>query len=405
MSAPCLQSTQTALGSNLGKCQSRSLWFDRFADPEAKEEAKAQFFEKHSQLRQPNALLVSTRRAFLQQVAPDSSTFQARLESRLMVNMAGGVMENANLCLDRFSGLPYIPGSAVKGCARRMALQQLHDAVEEHPNASSEHAKSLTDIALVFGWGDTDWTPKSDFSWAVHANTEILIAAARLLADQLGVFLSERHATCPWKALPNFGGSVAFHAAWPTTTQNGTQLGELELDVLTSHHPEYYKGNRAVALDDENPIPVVFPAVKPGHVFTFAVAPLREVPSERVSLACQYLKDGLQIFGVGAKTNAGYGWFSILESQNRNAKGDETASVSDALSQGDYSDKTFDNAVINRLAKPQEAALLQREIEKLKQPQNAVWLERLKTHLTSPTCKDVHKRLKKKDWFPSEWLG
>ena len=42
--------------------------------------------------------------------------------SRLMVDLAGGVMENANLNLDRY-GLPRIPGSAIKGLARRMALQ------------------------------------------------------------------------------------------------------------------------------------------------------------------------------------------------------------------------------------------------------------------------------------------
>jgi CRISPR/Cas system CMR subunit Cmr6 (Cas7 group RAMP superfamily) len=46
-----------------------------------------------------------------------------------MVNMAGGVMENAGLCLDRF-GLPYIPGSAVKGCARRTALAALREWCE-----------------------------------------------------------------------------------------------------------------------------------------------------------------------------------------------------------------------------------------------------------------------------------
>ena len=53
----------------------------------------------------------------------------ARLQSRLMVNMAGGVFENGGICLDHTSGVPFIPGSAVKGCARRMAIQELLELV------------------------------------------------------------------------------------------------------------------------------------------------------------------------------------------------------------------------------------------------------------------------------------
>ena len=88
-----------------------------------------------------------------------------------MVNMAGGIMENAGLCLDRF-GLPYIPGSAVKGCARRMAIRCLGDA-REAGTVSPELAKRLLQIALAFGWGEEDWCAKkkdgycvSDFAYA-----------------------------------------------------------------------------------------------------------------------------------------------------------------------------------------------------------------------------------------------
>lgn len=47
--------------------------------------------------------------------------FQARLAARLIVNHAVGVIENAGLAIDRFHGLPYIPGSALKGLARDAA--------------------------------------------------------------------------------------------------------------------------------------------------------------------------------------------------------------------------------------------------------------------------------------------
>lgn len=415
MPAPCLESTRAALGANFERCESRSLWFDRFADPQASDVGKQQYFNDGMR-RSIESGLGKSRSAYLNRVSSPSSRFQARLESRMMVNMAGGVMENANLCLDRFSGLPYIPGSAVKGCARRMALQQLRDSVEAKPDAHNDHASKLADIALIFGWGDGDWqvgkdkkgNPASDFFWATMEQNEILVSGIRLLAQGLNVSIPEAQQNHPWKSFPSFGGSVTFHAAWPSGAPQGSRFGALELDVLTSHHHEYYQGKRQTATDDENPIPIVFPAVKAGHVFTFALTPLRGAPEKRVELACSYLKEGLSIFGIGAKTNAGYGWFTILD--GRSASVDLEPGVASAVPvpSGDYSDKTFDNLVITRLNKPQEYNLLQGdkgEVAKLKKPENSEWLEKLKSHLASPDGKDARKRLKGKTWFPQEWLG
>ena len=63
-----------------------------------------------------------------------------------------------------------------------------------------------------------------------------------------------------------------------------------------------------VALDTEDPVPVVFPAVAPGHVFAFAV--LGKDPA-LTAKAKTWLKNGLEQFGLGAKTAAGYGWFEL----------------------------------------------------------------------------------------------
>ncbi|MBM3883417.1 MAG: hypothetical protein FJ387_27545, partial [Verrucomicrobia bacterium] len=137
-------------------CESRSLLCDRYANPQLKEADRNAFFAG-----------VAKRRAWTNKCSawpdflsgglglkPDGLLF-AQLRSRLLVNMAGGVMENAGLCLDRF-GVPYVPGSAVKGCARRMAIQRL---LEEREAGRRPHelAALLVNIALVVGWGDTDW--------------------------------------------------------------------------------------------------------------------------------------------------------------------------------------------------------------------------------------------------------
>ena len=151
------------------RCDSRSLMLDRYAQPQLKEENRKEFFRNVIR-REPLTQRCKSWGALLPKLALSGSILYAQLQSRLMVNVAGGVMENAGLCLDRF-GMPYIPGSAVKGCARRMAIRQLLE-MREAGTAASELAPLLADIALVFGWGQLDRAdeaecPVSDFAWAL----------------------------------------------------------------------------------------------------------------------------------------------------------------------------------------------------------------------------------------------
>jgi CRISPR/Cas system CMR subunit Cmr6 (Cas7 group RAMP superfamily) len=363
--------TASLLNANASQFESRSLWMDRFAHPAARDAGDTHprrdwfvtLFKKSA------VSIGASRNAWL----ADSKScagrvlIHAQLQSRLMVNMAGGVMENAGLCLDRF-GLPYVPGSAVKGCARRAALAALHEWCEtgQKPGASeadkdnlfknaceplTTQAEMLAAVARVFGWCEQDWSLArndgryvSDFAWACGAALEaIWKAAAEKLADDSGWRIDDQHRSTPWKSLPNFSGSVAFLPAHPAdvpagTDINGTKaptLGKLELDVVTCHHGKYYaepdrakkpreweEWNRqwGTAPDTEEPVPIVFPAVAPGHVFTFAVAPLRRADASLATRARTWLQTGLQTFGLGAKTNAGYGWFVDVTDPLRKAQ-------------------------------------------------------------------------------------
>jgi CRISPR type III-B/RAMP module RAMP protein Cmr6 len=299
--------TQAALGKGLmPKCQSRALFKDRFADPEAGEGARKDWFSA--------MVAKSAERSTVRSWHPKKAVLlYARLMSRLMVDLAGGVMENANVQLDRY-GIPVIPGSAVKGCARRMALQALHDWVEAgtvRPAADDAckpccegfacPAEMLAAIARVFGWTPEDWKAdkkdghyKSDFAWAVNGNGAIL-EAAKGINPPCGTF----------------GGSIAFLMASPNRDPG------LELDVVTPHHTRYYKGELKTATDTEDPIPVFFPAVKAqseSEYFTFPLIPLRLAETRDLNWANCWLARGLEIIGIGAKTNAGYGWFNASES-------------------------------------------------------------------------------------------
>jgi CRISPR/Cas system CMR subunit Cmr6 (Cas7 group RAMP superfamily) len=334
--------TTDVLGPHARNCDSRSLKLDRLADPREKEEARKQFFKTACDTPPWRGKSPSWTNLLIHTFRANGAVLRyAQIQSRLMLNMAGGVMENAGLCLDRF-GLPYIPGSAVKGCARRAALAALREWSEagQKPGATPQDdgnlfkeacapfvtpADMLAAIGRVFGWCEQDWKDDADFAWAFSAGTgdtwvSVRNDVVRRLALDPGSALDPGDKT-PWKRLPNFAGSIAFLPAYPIDLeQTGPvpglpvpvpSLGKLELDVVTCHHRDYYASKEAnpVATDTEDPVPVVFPAVAPGHIFGFVLAPLRDSSPAHLSQADTWLACGLAAFGLGAKTNAGYGWF------------------------------------------------------------------------------------------------
>lgn len=291
--------TRQALGNGLlPHCESRSLFAARFADPASEKDDRKAWFK---------ALI--TRSATTDFPKPDwlpecAEVIHARLMSRLMVDLAGGVMENANLNLNRY-GLPVIPGSAVKGCARRMALQALHDWCV-HPDTPDDPtlpcrkgfkspAEMLAAIARIFGWVEQDWcdradpSNRSDFFWAANHDPQVLNAAKAALPSH-----------------SDFAGTIAFLAAGPNRDPG------LELDVVTPHHTAYYQQQNSGAPDTEDPVPVYFPAVKPQpekQHFAFPLIPLSRAADGDLQITKTFLSHGLELLGVGAKTHAGYGWF------------------------------------------------------------------------------------------------
>lgn len=244
----------------------------------------------------------------------------AKLEARLIIDAANGVLENGGICLDRTSGVPFIPGSAIKGAARRYAIWKLGETED-----LSQKAQLLADICFTFGYGDQEWKSGrsgkknqsiSDFWLAMHPLaypgdqhddirdrnwSTVADQAALLILDQLG--RQPKESTAPHKQLPNLAGSVCFLPAYPERDPG------IDIDILTCHHGDYYAGTLKVATDDESPNPVMFPTVAKGASFRFAITP--NLSTSNLAFAKSCLTEAVQLFGLGAKTAAGYGWFSI----------------------------------------------------------------------------------------------
>jgi CRISPR-associated protein Cmr6 len=230
----------------------------------------------------------------------------------LIVNHAGGVLENAGLCLHRFTSIPYISGSAIKGAARRAAVSRLKEQKNQ-----DEKLSLLNTILEVFGWTKPDLASKeeNDLYWAFEKD--------------IPAMPHEEHV-----------GGVVFLDSFPL------EVPSLMIDVLACHHPKYYQGKNTHATDDENPNIQTFPAIKKGARYLFSILPVGKKSTTEVcktslvEAALDFLREGIEEFGIGAKTAAGYGRFRtysvfeeprimkkilIPDSNNKNQQKDTTS--------------------------------------------------------------------------------
>jgi CRISPR-associated protein Cmr6 len=171
-----------------------------------------------------------------------------KLETRLFIGLSGSGMLETGCAIHHSYGVPYIPGSSVKGVVN----------------------------AFVRGAG-----------------------LDRTLCDEIFGAAADPKADHP----DGLSGLIAFHDAWWVPDSAQTPLVE---EVVTTHHPDYYGQEGAVdATDLDSPVPNAQVAVRGSFLFTL------EGPTEWLKLAVEMLEKALAARGIGAKTRAGYGYFEV----------------------------------------------------------------------------------------------
>jgi CRISPR-associated protein Cmr6 len=165
-------------------------------------------------------------------------------------------------------GVPYLPGSSVKGLVRAWLEGGW---VDQPPQPQSFHR--------IFG---------SDY--------------------RRGPALHDRE-----RNLPNQCGTVLFLDALPVAPV------QLKADVMTPHYGDYYQGNKdskggpTPPADWLSPNPIPFLTVAPGQLFQFVLAPATPNAGEDCNTAASWLEAALNWLGAGAKTAVGYGRFTKAE--------------------------------------------------------------------------------------------
>ena len=223
---------------------------------------------------------------------------------RLVSGFATNPALESGLHLHPLYGFPYLPGSAVRGLVHHVAeMELIEEGIPENAEGRRHFLDAVERIKTIFGSVFVRPLPANPIEtpWSVidawrRENGTTAEDRKRMSA------LLDQHT----------GGLLAFYDAVPEPGQDGL----LQTDILNPHYPDYYDNQgKKPPSDDQDPRPVYFLAVKPGTSFRFrfrttgrpAEPELEDLPGK----VRGWLQTGLEEWGAGAKTAAGYGYFQM----------------------------------------------------------------------------------------------
>lgn len=253
--------------------------------------------------------------------------FRGSTQWRLVVGWSSNpALEGGGLALHPLLGFPYVPGSAVKGLLRRVAETEwaewaLASGLEPPgPNLppspppalrfAVETGRDLRDLFGSFVEGETYLSPEKPWldlvAWAklLDAQNPIPVEWVAVNGELVGLVRG-----------PHTGGRLRCYDAVPAPSElTASPPRLLEVDVLTSHYKKYYE-EKSEPVDSLAPNPVQFLVVRPGVTFEFRFAARSGTDKGRerriLEHAKRWLQRGLMELGAGAKTAAGYGYFTF----------------------------------------------------------------------------------------------
>lgn len=289
--------------------QAKGLWLSTFRS--AKRGESPSLFEE---ARYDLDLIDAYQKRWVQHIKDsDGIAFEMQLSERMAAGLGASSVLETSLTLDRNTGLPYLPGSSVKGLARAWGLIEtaslLGIALDDTVTRNKETVSVLNELSEILAGRPytskrkeekrledpleeqiTDITNEATYN---YKEVKPIIEAFQL------VFGSQANA-----------GAVAFLDA----IYIEAEAPRFATDVMTPHYVNYFTGNgSSPPAEDDNPNPVSFLTVDAGNKFAFGLVPRHYGDDEQVNtaldIAQEWLSSGLTRLGAGAKTTAGYGFF------------------------------------------------------------------------------------------------
>lgn len=212
--------------------------------------------------------------------------FEGQLMDRMVVGLGGGGVLETGITLHHVTGLPIIPGSALKGMTRAYALFSV--AAAGGRDASNEVMLTQLEEQLA------------DADYSINKFDASMQEAVQFFRHAFGTTQE--------------AGWLVFYDAivsgWDEYVSN-----IYDIDIMNPHFGKYYSSDgKQAPSDDENPIPIKFITVSAGIRFGFAMGVRAGITLAQVEEDTyrNWFISGLTEMGVGAKTRSGYGMFEIL---------------------------------------------------------------------------------------------
>ena len=203
----------------------------------------------------------------LRYLAPDGHFYCAtsQLDWRMVVGLGSNHVQETNMTLDHVHGIPYLPGSAIKGIVRSWVIQEYFTDEEE--------------ATRDFQIGDS-------------------VALRQKKENFFTVFGSQKCA-----------GQVQFLDALPNSHVH------FNIDIMNPHFPDYYTGSD-FPTDFQRLIQIYFLTLRNTH-FRFLIAAKEAGP---LQLARDWFTEAIANRGLGAKSAVGYGHFRELNDKTDELK-------------------------------------------------------------------------------------
>lgn len=241
------------IGINSQRETHAGLWLDKYIATQDREKTgtRSDFVNDVSLLPIPEVYATYYQRWETALKDNDVRTRIATVKGRMIVGLGDESVLETSIALHRTYGVPYIPGSALKGLAASYARQRLDEKWQRGSEAYN----------VIFG--DTD----------------------------------------------DAGYITFFDALYKPGTGHASKA--LHPDVITVHHQQYYQssGNTPTApTDRDNPIPVPFLSATGSYLIALAAPELEQQQrNEWIKSTFTILGGALKEMGIGAKTSSGYG--------------------------------------------------------------------------------------------------
>jgi len=224
------------------------------------------------------------------------SGVQSTLSWRMVIGLGASHPQETSMTLHHIYGIPYIPGSAIKGVARHQVTLKFFE------EAKCEKWEEISCFGKVL-----NTSTEKDFKELSFEKFQEKFQEKKAKPSKTLFAFCKFNFTKINEFQKIFGtqenqGNIIFLDAYPVDKIN------LKIDVMTPHYPDYYSKGIEPA-DWQSPNPIKFLTVEK-TAFQFYLA-CRKENEALLEKALRWLKESLSHFGIGAKTSIGYGYFDI----------------------------------------------------------------------------------------------